>query len=206
MSGSGPVVVVDNYDSFTYNLCQYLGDLGCSHSVYRNDEISLEELKSLDPKGILISPGPGTPNDSGISLQVVLHLGPLVPVFGVCMGLQCMGQAFGGNIVRAPGGVMHGKTSEVYHHADESDKNLLTGLPNPFVACRYHSLVIDRETFPEKELEITAWTADGLIMGVRHRVHRQIEGVQFHPESIITENGKLIVANFVESVNSFWQA
>eukprot|EP00850_Spirogloea_muscicola_P000310 SM000001S04712 [mRNA] locus=s1:1798407:1800582:+ [translate_table: standard] len=215
---SGRVVVIDNYDSFTYNLCQYLGDLGCDYIVHRNDEITVEQLTDLRPRGILISPGPGSPEDSGISLDTVLKLGPIVPVFGVCMGLQCMGQAFGGNIVRAPNGVMHGKTSKVYHNQHGADDGLLSGLPNPFIACRYHSLVVDRESFPDNELEITAWTEDNLIMGIRHRKHRYLEscyflsdpddpaqGVQFHPESIITQNGKKIVENFVHSLQRFEQ-
>ncbi|CAI5477775.1 unnamed protein product [Closterium sp. Yama58-4] len=204
LRGAGPVVVVDNYDSFTYNLCQYLGDLGCEHVVYRNDDITIDELQKMDPRGVLISPGPGTPDDSGISLDVVRRLGPTVPLFGVCMGLQCMGQAYGGRIVRAPGGVMHGKTSPVLHSMADSDSGLLAGLPSPFTACRYHSLVIDKDTFPENELEVTAWTEDGLVMAVRHKKYTHVEGVQFHPESIITSNGKEIVANFLKTMDRYW--
>ncbi|GJP43502.1 hypothetical protein CLOM_g2954 [Closterium sp. NIES-68] len=204
LRGAGPVVVVDNYDSFTYNLCQYLGDLGCEHVVYRNDDITIEDLQKMDPRGVLISPGPGTPDDSGISLDVVRRLGPTVPLFGVCMGLQCMGQAYGGRIVRAPGGVMHGKTSPVLHTQQDSDTGLLAGLPSPFTACRYHSLVIEKETFPEGELEVTAWTEDGLVMAVRHKKYTHVEGVQFHPESIITSNGKAIVANFLKTMDRYW--
>ncbi|CAM6129970.1 unnamed protein product [Calypogeia fissa] len=196
-ASSSKVVVIDNYDSFTYNLCQYLGDLGCDYEVVRNDEITIEELKARKPRGILVSPGPGTPQDSGISLASILHLGSEVPIFGVCMGLQCMGEAFGGKIVRAPNGVVHGKTSPVYYDENGED-GLLAGLPNPFIACRYHSLVIEKETFPHEELEVTAWTEDGLIMGVRHRKYKHIQGVQFHPESIITQDGKRIVANFMK--------
>ncbi|KAH7421210.1 hypothetical protein KP509_13G045800 [Ceratopteris richardii] len=192
-----PVIVIDNYDSFTYNLVQYLGSLGCPLEVFRNDEITIEELKMKEPSGILISPGPGTPQDSGISLETVLQLGPDVPLFGVCMGLQCMGEAFGGKIVRSPLGVMHGKKSLVYYD-EHGEDGLLAGLPNPFVAGRYHSLVIDKESFPTGELEITAWTEDGLIMGVRHKRYRHIQGVQFHPESIITEYGMKIIENFLE--------
>lgn len=192
-----PVIVVDNYDSFTYNLVQYLGSLGCPLEVYRNDELTIEELQMKDPSGILISPGPGTPQDSGISLETVIKLGPHIPLFGVCMGLQCMGEAFGGKIVRSPLGVMHGKKSLVYYDEHEED-GLLAGLPNPFVAGRYHSLVIDRETFPSEELEVTAWTEDGLVMGVRHKKYRHVQGVQFHPESIITENGMKIIENFLK--------
>ncbi|XP_002981612.2 anthranilate synthase beta subunit 2, chloroplastic [Selaginella moellendorffii] len=195
-----PVVVIDNYDSFTYNICQYLGDLGCEFVVYRNDEISVQALKSKRPRGILISPGPGTPQDSGISLQTVKELGPSIPLFGVCMGLQCIGEAFGGKIVRAPNGVMHGKVSSVYYD-EKGEPGIFSGLPNPFTACRYHSLVIERETFPGDELEITAWTDDGLIMGVRHRKYKHIQAVQFHPESIITQNGKQILENYTRLMN-----
>ncbi|CAI5489330.1 unnamed protein product, partial [Closterium sp. Naga37s-1] len=204
LRGAGPVVVIDNYDSFTYNLCQYLGDLGCEHVVYRNDDITIDDLQKMDPRGVLISPGPGTPDDSGISLDVVRRLGPTVPLFGVCMGLQCMGQAYGGRIVRAPGGVMHGKTSPVLHSMADSDSGLLAGLPSPFTACRYHSLVIEKDTFPEDELEVTAWTEDGLVMAVRHKKYTHVEGVQFHPESIITSNGKEIVANFLKTMDRYW--
>lgn len=192
----GPVVVVDNYDSFTYNLCQYLGDLGCEYVVLANDEKTVEEIEAMNPRGILVSPGPGRPEDSGISLEVIQKLGPAgFPVFGVCMGHQCIGQVFGGNVVRAPGGVMHGKTSPVFH----SDTGLLAGLDNPFKAARYHSLVIEKGSCPE-ELEVTAWCEDGTIMGVRHKSFPHIQGVQFHPESIITDNGFQIVRNFVESL------
>lgn len=194
-----PIIVIDNYDSFTYNLCQYMGEMGCHFEVYRNDELTVEELKRINPKGVLISPGPGAPQDSGISLQTVLELGPTVPLFGVCMGLQCIGEAFGGKIVRAPNGVMHGKSSLVYYDETLED-NLFSGLPNPFTAGRYHSLVIEKETFPSDELEVTAWTEDGLIMAARHKKFRHLQGVQFHPESIITSEGKTIVRNFVKLV------
>ncbi|CAL1408063.1 unnamed protein product [Linum trigynum] len=193
-----PVIVIDNYDSFTYNLCQYMGELGCEFEVYRNDELTVEELKRKNPRGVLISPGPGAPKDSGISLQTVLELGPIVPLFGVCMGLQCIGEAFGGKIVRSPFGVVHGKSSLVYY--EEKGKGLFTGLPNPFKAGRYHSLVIDRDTFPVDELEITAWTEDGLIMAARHKKYKYLQGVQFHPESIITSEGKIIVQNFLKMI------
>ncbi|XP_051144949.1 anthranilate synthase beta subunit 2, chloroplastic-like [Andrographis paniculata] len=195
------IAVIDNYDSFTYNLCQYMGELGCEFEVYRNDEINVDELRRKNPRGILISPGPGAPQDSGISLQTVLEFGPSVPLFGVCMGLQCIGEAFGGKIVRSPNGVMHGKTSPVYY-SKGGEHNLFEGLPNPFVACRYHSLVIEKESFPGDALEATAWTEDGLIMGVRHREHKHLQGVQFHPESIITDQGKTIVQNFVKMIES----
>ncbi|XP_074567986.1 anthranilate synthase beta subunit 2, chloroplastic-like [Curcuma longa] len=192
-----PIVVIDNYDSFTYNLCQYLGELGVHFEIYRNDEITVDEIKRINPRGILISPGPGIPQDSGISLQTVLELGPSIPLFGVCMGLQCIGEAFGGKIVRAPSGVMHGKSSPVYY--DESlEDTLFYGLPNPFTACRYHSLVIEKESFPSDSLEITAWTEDGLIMAARHKKHKHIQGVQFHPESIMTPEGRSMVGNFIK--------
>ncbi|KAJ9514648.1 hypothetical protein QJQ45_028356 [Haematococcus lacustris] len=210
-SSKGPVVVIDNYDSFTYNLCQspgytlsrlaasmplqYLGDCGCEYVVIKNDEKTTEEIRAMNPRGILVSPGPGKPIESGISLQAVRELGPDFPLFGVCMGHQCIGEAFGGDVVRAPGGVMHGKTSPVFHN----NQGLLEGLPNPFLAGRYHSLVIKQDTLPA-ELEVTAWTDDGTIMGVRHKHHPHIQGVQFHPESIITESGKLIVKNFVTTM------
>ncbi|XP_031121434.1 anthranilate synthase beta subunit 1, chloroplastic-like [Ipomoea triloba] len=194
-----PIVVIDNYDSFTYNLCQYMGELGCDFEVYRNDDLTVDELKKKNPRGILISPGPGAPQDSGISLQTVLELGPIVPLFGVCMGLQCIGEAFGGKVVRSPYGVMHGKSSLVYYNEGGED-GLFTGLPNPFTAGRYHSLVIDKDSFPKDELEITAWTEDGLVMAARHKVYRHLQGVQFHPESIITNEGKTIVQNFIKLV------
>ncbi|XP_073010880.1 anthranilate synthase beta subunit 2, chloroplastic-like [Typha latifolia] len=194
-----PIVVIDNYDSFTYNLCQYMGELGANFEVYRNDELTVEELRRMNPRGILISPGPGAPQDSGISLQTVLELGPSIPLFGVCMGLQCIGEAFGGKIVRAPSGVMHGKSSLVYY--DEKLKpSLFHGLPNPFTAGRYHSLVIENESFPSDALEVTAWTEDGLVMAARHRKYNHIQGVQFHPESIITSEGKTIVLNFIRFI------
>lgn len=194
-ANKGPVVVIDNYDSFTYNLCQYLGDLRCDYVVYANDEITIEEIRAMNPKGLLVSPGPGRPADSGISLDVVRDLGPHFPLFGVCMGHQCIGEAFGGNVIRAPTGLMHGKTSPVYH----TNVGLLEGLDSPFQACRYHSLVIDKDSCPA-ELEVIAWTDDGTIMAVRHKSHPHIQGVQFHPESIITQNGKKIVQNFVDSL------
>ncbi|KAL7163319.1 hypothetical protein ACSBR2_039422 [Camellia fascicularis] len=196
---TNPIVVIDNYDSFTYNLCQYMGELGCNFEVYRNDELTVDELKKKNPRGVLISPGPGTPQDSGISLQTVLELGPTVPLFGVCMGLQCIGEAFGGKIVRSPYGVMHGKSSLVYHNEGGED-GLFSGLSNPFTAGRYHSLVIEKESFPHEELEMTAWTEDGLVMAARHKIYRHLLGVQFHPESIITSEGRMIVKNFIKLI------
>ncbi|GMJ13350.1 TRYPTOPHAN BIOSYNTHESIS 4, WEAK ETHYLENE INSENSITIVE7, anthranilate synthase beta subunit 1 [Hibiscus trionum] len=198
-NSKNPIIVIDNYDSFTYNLCQYMGELGCHFEVYRNDELTVEELKMKNPRGVLISPGPGTPQDSGISLQTVLELGPIVPLFGVCMGLQCIGEAFGGKIVRSPYGVMHGKSSPVYYD-EKGEGGLFAGLSNPFNAGRYHSLVIEKDSFPEEAHEVTAWTEDGLIMAARHKVYKHVQGVQFHPESIITSEGKAIVRNFIKLV------
>ncbi|KAF7808507.1 anthranilate synthase beta subunit 2, chloroplastic-like [Senna tora] len=198
-AASNPIIVIDNYDSFTYNLCQYMGELGFHFEVYRNDELTVEELKQKNPRGVLISPGPGEPQDSGISLQTVLELGPTVPLFGVCMGLQCIGEAFGGKIVRSPFGVMHGKSSLVYYD-EKGEDGLFSGLSNPFTAGRYHSLVIEKESFPHEELEVTAWTEDGLIMAARHKKYKHLQGVQFHPESIITTEGKALVRNFMKLI------
>jgi anthranilate synthase component II len=194
------LVVIDNYDSFTYNLVQYLGELGLELpvaseiQVYRNDRISLEEIGQLQPAGVVISPGPGRPEDAGISLELIEKLGSTLPILGVCLGHQSIGQVFGGRVVSAPQ-LMHGKTSEVYH----TGVGVFQNLGNPFTATRYHSLVIDRQTCPEV-LEITAWVADGTIMGVRHRNYPHIEGVQFHPESILTSSGKKLLRNFLESL------
>jgi anthranilate synthase component II len=194
------ILVIDNYDSFTYNLVQYLGELGAEFpvaseiQVYRNDQISLEKIKELKPDGIVISPGPGRPEDAGISLELIQQLGPFVPILGVCLGHQGIGQVFGGNVVCAPE-LMHGKTSQVYHKGI----GVFQGLENPIVATRYHSLVIDRETCPDV-LEITAWVEDGTIMGVRHRNYPYVEGVQFHPESILTACGKQLLRNFLQSL------
>ncbi|GAB2279924.1 Ankyrin repeat and SOCS box protein 2 [Dionaea muscipula] len=199
-----PIIVIDNYDSFTYNLCQYMGEMGSNFEVYRNDELSVEELKRKNPSGILISPGPGTPQDSGISLQAVLEFGPIVPLLGVCMGLQCIGEAFGGKIVRSPHGVMHGKSSLVYYDEKGYD-GLLAGLPNPFTCGRYHSLVIDRDSFPGEALEVTAWTEDGLIMAARHKEFKHLQGVQFHPESIMTTEGRMMVRNFIRMIE-IWES
>ena len=176
---SARVVVIDNYDSFVYNLVQYLGELGAEPVVFRHDEITLEQLRADRPSGILVSPGPGTPDDAGISNDVIASSARELPVLGVCLGHQCIGQVFGGRIVRAPA-IMHGKTSWVRHDG----AGVFAGLPDPFEATRYHSLVIDPESLPA-ELEVTASTDDGVIMGVRHRCH-PVEGVQFHPESILT--------------------
>ena len=191
----GEVVLVDNYDSFTYNLSQYLGSLGCQHRVIKNDELTIEELQALKPRGILVSPGPGAPEDSGISLAICAQLGPHIPLFGVCMGHQCIGQAFGGKVIRAPTGLMHGKGSKVHH----TNVGVLENMPRPFAAARYHSLVIDGNHIPDC-LEVTAWTEDETVMGVRHKEHHHIQGVQFHPESIITDTGLHICENWVKSL------
>ena len=195
-----PIVVIDNYDSFTYNLVQYLGDCGIKDPiVFKNDEKTVEEIRRMNPKGILVSPGPGRPEDSGISLEVVEKLGPEFGVFGVCMGHQCIGQVFGGTITRAPLGLMHGKSSPVFHKTDVS--TVLSGLSSPFEAARYHSLVISNDDFPHDELESVAWTEDDVCMAVKHKKYPKIQGVQFHPESIITDNGVLIIENWVKLIN-----
>jgi anthranilate synthase component 2 len=184
------LLVVDNYDSFTYNLVQYLGELGEDVRVFRNDQITIEEIAALDPAAIVISPGPCTPNEAGISIPVITRFAATKPILGVCLGHQSIGQAFGGQVVHAKS-VMHGKTSAIHH----ADAGVFAGLPNPLTATRYHSLVIDRATLPDC-LEITAWSDDGEIMGVRHRELR-VEGVQFHPESILTESGHELLENFL---------
>lgn len=194
------ILVIDNYDSFTYNLVQYLGELGAELpvasdiQVYRNDRIDLETIRKLQPDGIVISPGPGYPKDAGISLEIIEKLGSSMPILGVCLGHQSIGQVFGGKIVPAPV-LMHGKTSEIQHE----NIGVFQGLKNPFSATRYHSLVVDRETIPDI-LEITAWVDDGTIMGLRHRDYPHIQGVQFHPESILTESGKQLLKNFLKSL------
>jgi len=184
------ILVIDNYDSFTYNLVQYFGELGAELTVRRNDKVGLDEIEKLQPERICISPGPGTPLDAGISNELIRQFGPRIPILGVCLGHQCIGHVFGGEIVRAPR-LMHGKTSPILHEGD----GVFHGLPNPFEATRYHSLVVRRETFPA-ELEILAETSDGEIMGLRHR-RFPIHGVQFHPESILTEEGKRLLTNFL---------
>ncbi|MGF1678791.1 MAG: anthranilate synthase component II [Candidatus Methylacidiphilales bacterium] len=186
-----PLVVIDNYDSFTYNLVQYFGELGADPLVFRNDEISLDQLQAMQPGQIVISPGPGTPDDGGISNEVIQRLGTTTPVLGVCLGHQCICQVFGGEIVRAPR-LMHGKTSPILHDG----KGVFRGLPQPFEATRYHSLIAKREAMPDV-LEITAETAEGEIMGVRHREY-PIHGVQFHPESILSREGRQLLKNFLE--------
>ena len=186
------ILVIDNYDSFTYNLVQYLGELGAVLVVYRNDQISLEEIADIAPEKIVISPGPCTPNEAGISVALVQHFAGKIPILGVCLGHQSIGQAFGGKIVGAPT-IMHGKVSEIRH----SGQSIFRGLPEPFIATRYHSLVVERESLPVC-LEITAETDDGVIMGLRHR-DMAVDGVQFHPESILTGEGKNLLQNFLDA-------
>ncbi len=185
------ILMVDNYDSFTYNLVQYLGELGQELVVYRNDALTLDRIRRLKPDRIVISPGPGSPKDAGISNEVIRELGPRIPVLGVCLGHQCIGAVFGGRVERNFR-LMHGKTSPIHHDG----KGLFRGLPDPFEATRYHSLVVRREGLPQ-ELEITAWTKEKEIMGLRHRRY-PIHGVQFHPESILTTVGKELLRNFLK--------
>lgn len=184
------LIVIDNYDSFTYNLVQYLGELGAEMAVYRNDQITLDQIQGLNPSHIVISPGPGNPDDGGISNAVLLEFGATIPTLGVCLGHQCMGHVYGGRVSRAPR-LMHGKTSAIYHKG----KGLFYGVPSPFKATRYHSLIVE-EPLPDC-LEVTAFTRDGEVMGLRHKEF-PVVGVQFHPESILTEHGKRILQNFLE--------
>ncbi len=186
------LLMIDNYDSFTYNLVQYFGELGQDVQVYRNDEIDLNTVAELKPRHIVISPGPCTPNEAGISVPLIHEFAGKIPLLGVCLGHQSIGQAFGGKIIHAKQ-LMHGKTSLIYH----KDIGVFKGLPNPYTATRYHSLVIERETIPDC-LEITAWTDDGEIMGVKHKA-LPVEGVQFHPESILTDYGHELLDNFLKA-------
>ncbi|MBI3999983.1 MAG: aminodeoxychorismate/anthranilate synthase component II [Candidatus Omnitrophica bacterium] len=185
------ILMIDNYDSFTYNLVQYLSELGEKVVVYRNDKITLAHIRRLKPKKIVISPGPGTPEEAGISNTVIQELSGKIPILGVCLGHQCIGHVFGGKIIRAKK-IMHGKVSEIYHHKS----GIFRGIENPFTATRYHSLLIENKSFPSV-LELTAWTKDKEIMGVRHKTHKTF-GVQFHPESILTPSGKKILKNFLD--------
>jgi len=186
------ILVVDNYDSFTYNLVQYLGELGAELEVVRNDALDADAIAARRPERVVISPGPGTPDDAGVSLALIERLGASTPILGVCLGHQAIGQAYGATVARAKT-QMHGKTSEIRHDG----RGVFTGLPNPFTATRYHSLAILADTVPA-ELEVTAWAEDGEIMGVRHRRHA-VEGVQFHPESILTREGKRLLKNFLDA-------
>ncbi len=185
------LLILDNYDSFTYNLVQYFGELGVEMKIFRNDALTVDEVKKLAPEKICISPGPCTPNEAGISLELIRELGPTTPILGVCLGHQSIGQVYGGDVVRADR-LMHGKTSPIFHN----DSSVFTGLPSPFEATRYHSLIVKRETLPDC-LEITAWTAENEIMGLRHKQH-PVHGVQFHPESILTEHGKQMLETFLK--------
>jgi anthranilate synthase/aminodeoxychorismate synthase-like glutamine amidotransferase len=185
------LLLIDNYDSFTYNLYQYLSELGAEVEVRRNDKVTLDEIEAMQPAQIVVSPGPCTPNEAGLSCKIIETFGPRIPLLGVCLGHQAIGQVFGGRVIRAPE-PMHGKTSLMYHQ----EQGVFQGLSAPFEANRYHSLIVERSTLPD-ELEITASTADGLIMGLRHRRY-PVEGVQFHPESIMTPAGKHLLRNFLQ--------
>jgi anthranilate synthase/aminodeoxychorismate synthase-like glutamine amidotransferase len=189
------IAMIDNYDSFTYNLVQYLGELGAQVSVFRNDEVSVEEIEALQPSHVVISPGPGTPNEAGITLRLIDKIAGRIPLLGVCLGHQAIGQAFGGRVVRAAQ-VMHGKVSRIRHDA----KGVFTSLPDDFVATRYHSLVVERRSLPDC-LTVTAQSEDGEIMGLRHR-ELAVEGVQFHPEALLTEHGHRLLQNFIERKSS----
>ena len=185
------LLLIDNYDSFTYNLYQYLGEIGAETTVVRHDQLTVAEALAREPDGIVISPGPGTPDQAGISLELIASAAGRVPLLGVCLGHQALGQVFGGRVVRAPK-LMHGKTSQIHHDG----RSIFAGIPVPFTATRYHSLVVQRDTVPDC-LEISAWTDDGLVMGLRHKEHA-LEGVQFHPESILTSAGKDLLRNFLK--------
>jgi len=184
------ILVIDNYDSFTYNLVQYLGELGCELQVYRNDAISINKIRRLKPERILISPGPGVPKDAGITIETIRAFAGELPILGVCLGNQAIGEAFGGKVIRAPY-LMHGKTSEICHDS----ATIFRGIPYRFKATRYHSLIVEKDELPDS-LEVSATTPDGLIMGLRHRQF-PVEGVQFHPESVMTEHGKKLLQNFL---------
>ncbi len=186
------ILVIDNYDSFTYNLVQYLGELGARMEVFRNDQIELDRIDATQPEKVVISPGPCTPNEAGISVDLVRRFTGRIPMLGVCLGHQCIGQAFGGKVVRAPA-ILHGKVSEIHHDG----RTIFSEMTQPFIATRYHSLIVERESLPDC-LEVSAQTHDGIIMGLRHRKY-PVEGVQFHPESILTAEGKVLLRNFLDS-------
>ncbi len=185
------ILVIDNYDSFTYNLVQYLGELGARMEVFRNDRIAMDRIDASQPEKVVISPGPCTPNEAGISVDLIRRFSGRIPMLGVCLGHQCIGQAFGGKVVRAPA-ILHGKVSEIHHDG----RSIFRGLSQPFIATRYHSLIVERESLPDC-LEVSAQTHDGIIMGLRHRDY-PVEGVQFHPESILTAEGKVLLKNFLD--------
>jgi anthranilate synthase/aminodeoxychorismate synthase-like glutamine amidotransferase len=191
------ILLIDNYDSFTYNLVQMLEQMDQEVMVIRNDQMDIQGIEALKPSALMVSPGPGTPDDSGVSIEAITHLGPRIPVLGVCLGHQAIAAVYGGNVVRADR-VMHGKTSMIFHDG----RSIYRGLPNPFEAVRYHSLIAEKESLPDC-LEISAWTEDGEIMGVRHR-HYSVEGVQFHPESILTESGTRLLQNFSNRAVGFY--
>ncbi len=196
------LLVIDNYDSFTFNLVQYLGELSSKHpvaqnvQVFRNDALSITQIKDLNPEAIVLSPGPGDPDQSGICMDILIEISPIIPTLGVCLGHQALAQAYGGKIVRAKE-LMHGKTSQVLHKSE----GIFSDLPNPIVATRYHSLIADRKSLPEC-LEITAWLEDGTIMGLRHCQYPHLQGVQFHPESVLTQAGHQLLSNFLSLAES----
>ncbi len=198
MAKPNGLLMIDNYDSFTYNLVQYFGELKAKPIVFRNNEITVEKVKKLNPRQIVISPGPCTPLEAGVSNEIIRTFAGKVPILGVCLGHQCMGHTFGGKVIRAKQ-IMHGKTSEVYHNG----KDLFKNLSNPFTATRYHSLLVEKKSFP-KDLEITAWTKQNEVMGLRHKT-LPVWGVQFHPESILTPSGKDILQNFLNLSEAFWK-
>jgi anthranilate synthase/aminodeoxychorismate synthase-like glutamine amidotransferase len=191
------LIVIDNYDSFTYNLVQYFGEFGRKMDIFRNDAIAVKEIANHNPEGIVISPGPCTPHEAGISMDVIREYSGRIPILGVCLGHQSIGAVFGGNIIRAEN-LMHGKVSDIHHNG----KDIFLDVPTPFTATRYHSLIIERSTFPSNTLEITAWTKADEIMGVRHKTHPTF-GVQFHPESILTREGKRVLMNFLNITDNW---
>jgi para-aminobenzoate synthetase component 2 len=188
------ILVIDNYDSFTYNLVQYLGELGAEMEVHRNDQITIGQIEAKAPAGIVLSPGPKTPDEAGITMDVIKSFAPTISILGVCLGHQAMGQVFGGKVIRAPK-IMHGKTSKVTHDG----RGIFNGIENPFDATRYHSLIVERSSMPDS-VEISATSGDGIVMGLRHKQYR-CEGVQFHPESILTSHGKKMLKNFLNGLN-----
>lgn len=189
------ILVIDNYDSFTYNLVQYLGELKQDVVVYRNDQITIDEIKKLKPTHIVISPGPGRPKDGGISIDLIKEFSGKIPILGVCLGHQCIGEVYGGKVVNAPE-LMHGKTSEIFH-----DKNsIFSGIPSPFTATRYHSLVVDLKSTEKTSLKVTAKTKDNIVMALEHKDYKNLIGVQFHPESILTQNGHKLLINFLNLI------